>query len=117
MDSRSHVQRRQFLRAGSLTALGLSLPQLLHAQELNSKAKAKNCIFLFATGGPAQQETFDPKPDADVAVRGEFGAISTNVPGIQFSELLPRMAHVANHCAIIRSTYHDTGLHGAGTPL
>ncbi|MBY0460106.1 MAG: DUF1501 domain-containing protein, partial [Gemmataceae bacterium] len=47
--------------------------------------RAKSSILLFMTGGPAQHETFDPKPDAPSTVRGEFGAIDTSVPGIRIS--------------------------------
>lgn len=113
--SPANTSRRLFLQAGSLATLGLALPELLLAEESASPRAAKNCILLFGTGGPAQQETFDPKPEAGSAVRGEFRAISTTVPGLQFCELLPRMAKQAQHCAIIRSTYHESGLHGAGT--
>ena len=135
------ADRRTFLQAGSLAALGLGLPELLLARELaNASAvssqargvagaaagdgrrtgtgvgsgRARSCILLFATGGPAQQETFDPKPDADVAVRGEFDPIATNVPGIDICELLPRMARNAHRYSIIRSTYHRSGTHGVG---
>jgi uncharacterized protein (DUF1501 family) len=112
------LARRTFLHAGSLAALGLGLPELYAARQIGRVAtgggRAKSCILLFATGGPAQQETFDPKPDADVAVRGEFTAIPTSVPGIQISEHLPRMAAQAHRYAIIRSTYHKSGTHGVG---
>ena len=54
--------------------------------------RAKNIIYLWLQGGPPQHETFDPKPDAPLEIRGPFKPISTNVPGIQFCELLPRTA-------------------------
>jgi hypothetical protein len=115
--------RRTFLRAGCLTAFGsaafsLGLPDLLAARTIGRVSagggRAKSCILLFATGGPAQQETFDPKPDADVAVRGEFDPTSTSVPGIQICEHLPKLAKLAHRYAIIRSTYHKSGTHGVG---
>jgi hypothetical protein len=123
------ANRRTFLHAGSLAAFGLGLPELLMARDRAGGAamgsavpmgtgvgsgKARSCILLFATGGPAQQETFDPKPDADVAVRGEFDPIATNVPGIEICELLPRMARNAHRYSIIRSTFHRSGTHGVG---
>jgi hypothetical protein len=115
---RTQIERRTFLRAGSLAALGLGLPELLQARTGGSRApgggRAKSCILLFATGGPAQQETFDPKPDADVAVRGQFDPISTSVPGTQICELLPMMAKNAHRFSIIRSTHHRSGTHGVG---
>jgi hypothetical protein len=78
-------------------------------------ARAKSSILLLMTGGPAQHETFDPKPDATSSVRGEFGAIGTSVPGIQISELMPQMATQAHRYAILRSTYHKENGHGPAT--
>lgn len=108
--------RRTFLRAGSLGALGLQLPQLLAArgEAATRPSRAKSCILLFATGGPAQQETFDPKPEANDGYRGEFQPIATSVPGTQVCELLPLMARQAHRYAIIRSTYHGSNTHGVG---
>ncbi|MFT5525718.1 MAG: hypothetical protein ACI9G1_000924 [Pirellulaceae bacterium] len=110
------IARRTFLQAGSLSAIGMSLPALLQARGVKDRTggRAKSCIMLFATGGPAQQETFDPKPDAPSGVSGEFNPISTDVPGIQICEHLPLMAKNASRYAIIRSTYHKSGTHGVG---
>lgn len=108
--------RRTFLQAGSLGALGLTLPELLAARS-NAKARparAKSCILLFATGGPAQQETFDPKPDGNEGYRGEFKPIATSVLGVQICELLPLMARQAHRYAIVRSTWHGSDTHGIG---
>ncbi len=111
------VGRREVLRAGVLSALGLTLPDLLRAQDgavrkLDGKAKA--CILLYMTGGPAQQETFDPKPDAPSGTRGEFQPIATSAPGIQICEHLPKMAKVMHHCAVFRSVFHGSDTHGVG---
>jgi hypothetical protein len=108
--------RRTLLQAGSLGALGLALPELLAARSdpAAAPARAKSCILLFATGGPAQQETFDPKPDANEGYRGEFKPIATSVPGVQICELLPRMAQQAHRYAIVRSTWHGSDTHGVG---
>ncbi len=109
--------RREWLRVGGLSAAGVSLPQLLRAGEsvgprtatkLSSDlgstfGKAKNVIYLWLQGGPPQHETFDPKPDAPVDIRGPFKPIATNVPGIRFCELLPRTARYADKLAVIRS--------------
>src|SRR5579859_1486231 len=94
------ISRRELLRVGGLSALGLSLPTLLHARPPSGAAgprggtfgRAKNVIFLWLQGGPPQHETFDPKPDAPAEIRGEFKPIATNVPGIRIGELLPRTA-------------------------
>ena len=112
----SKPTRRTFLQAGSLGALGLTLPDLLAARSdaAARSVRAKSCILLFATGGPAQQETFDPKPDSNDGYRGEFKPIATSVPGVQICELLPLMARQAHRYAIVRSTWHGSNTHGVG---
>ncbi|MBS0266229.1 MAG: DUF1501 domain-containing protein [Planctomycetes bacterium] len=115
------VSRREWLRIGGLSLLGLSLPQLAYAKEQGrpealvspSFGKAKSVIFLWLQGGPPQHETFDPKPEAPAEIRGEFRPISTNVPGIQFCELLPRTAAIADKLAIVRSLCTHSDLHDA----
>jgi hypothetical protein len=120
---RSGVSRRELLRVGGLSALGLSLPALLASQASASTnplrgstfGKAKNVIFLWLQGGPPQHETFDPKPDAPAEIRGEFKPIQTNVPGIQICELLPRIAGICDKLAIVRSLCTHSDLHdGSG---
>jgi hypothetical protein len=111
------VTRREILRIGSLHLAGLTLPALLRAQASaattggGSFGKAKNVIFLWLQGGPPQHETFDPKPDAPAEIRGPFKPISTNVPGIQIGELLPRTARIADKLAIVRSLATDDNNH------
>ncbi len=119
----AELTRRQWmhrnLRAGLIGPLGLSLPQLLAARQShaavasssNTFGRAKSIIFLWLQGGPPQHETFDPKPDAPVEIRGEFQPIATNVPGIQFCELLPRTARIADKLAIIRSLHTNDNNH------
>src|SRR5262245_39042861 len=111
------VQRREFLRAGALSMLGLSLPELLRGQEAARAARprAKACIFLFMWGGPAQQDTWDMKPNAPVEYRGEFQPITTTVPGLQICEHLPRLARRAHQLALIRSMTHNDVDHTSAT--
>lgn len=97
------VVRRDFLRAGTLglgaVALpGMSLPSLLRAEEAGRvlPSGAKRAIFIELSGGPSHIDTFDPKPNASDEARGSFKPISTNVPGIQISEHLPKLAQVAD---------------------
>jgi hypothetical protein len=104
------ISRREWLRVGGLSVLGLSLPGLLRAAAVPARqpegatfGRAKNVIFLWLQGGPPQHETFDPKPDAPAEIRGLFKPIATNVPGIRFCELLPRTARFADKLAIVRS--------------
>src|SRR5947207_15015936 len=100
------VRRREFLRAGALSLFGLGLPQWVQATEglrPPHAKRAKACIVLFMWGGPAQQDTWDLKPDAPDAYRGEFKPISTNVPGIQICEHLPLLARRTDKLALVRS--------------
>ena len=111
------ISRRQLLRVGALNLAGLSLPALLAAQARGAATgdatlgRAKNIIYLWLQGGPPQHETFDPKPAAPLEIRGPFQPISTNVPGIQFCELLPRTAAMADKLAVIRSISTDDNTH------
>ena len=87
--------RRELLRVGSLGLLGLGLTDLLRAREATPVphvGKARACILLFMWGGPAQQDTWDPKPDAPAEYRGEFQTIATRTPGLRICEHLPRLA-------------------------
>src|SRR5262249_54874883 len=107
------VSRRDFIRVGSLGALGLSWPALLRANPPanadSSFGRAKRCVLLFLTGGPPQHDTWDLKPDAPAEIRGELKPIATTVPGIRISELFPQLAQQANRLCIVRSvTHHDT---------
>lgn len=126
-DSRSllpFVQpRRELLKLGGLAALTGGLPSLMPAlaraatSENVSGAggcfgRAKQVILLFLAGGPPQHETFDPKPLAPAEIRGPFRPIQTNVPGIDFCELLPRTAMRADKLAVIRSMFTNNQIHG-----
>lgn len=121
--------RREFLRAGGLGLLGFSLPRLLQGRAIARAAfdvgnpgsaspsfgRAKSCILLFMWGGPAQQETWDLKPEAPEQVRGEFRPIETNVPGILISEHFPQLARRVDKLAIIRSMHHADVNHTTAT--
>ena len=115
------LRRRDFLHAGSLALLGLGLPQFLRLQALGAVRENKkdiNCILLMLVGGPSQLDTWDPKPDAPSEIRGPHKPIKTNVPGIEISEIFPRMAKQADKYALIRSCYHTSpGVHGIGHQL
>lgn len=91
--------RRDFVKIGSLGALGVSLERVLRA---NPK-KDISCILMWQSGGCGHQDTFDMKPDAPIEYRGEFKPISTNVPGIQICEHLPFTAKQADKFTILRS--------------
>ncbi len=109
--------RRDFLHAGSLSMLGLTLPGFMEMQAQGQVRKDKdvNCIMLFLLGAPSQLDTWDPKPNAPAEVRGPFSPIRTNVPGMQISEIFPRMAKNADKFSIIRSVYHTAAaVHDTG---
>src|SRR6058998_2064078 len=116
------MPRRDFLQLGVGTVLGLGFSDILrlraHAatSPVASKAAGKqvNCIMIWLDGGPSHYETFDPKPDAPSEIRGEFKAISTSVPGIQFSEAVPELAKAADKLTIVRSICHKDPNHGGG---
>ncbi|MFN0052218.1 MAG: DUF1501 domain-containing protein [Planctomycetales bacterium] len=118
--------RRDVLRAGSLSLLGLGLPQLLAGQSLANGApalplpagsfgRAKACILLFMWGGPAQQDTWDLKPAAPAEVRGPFQPIATQTPGIEICEHFPLLARRTDKLAIIRSMTHNNVDHTVAT--
>lgn len=112
------IDRRELLRVGGLTLGGLSLADLVQAAPASAQlgssfGRAKNIIFLYLCGGPPQHETFDPKPDAPSEIRGAFNPIQTNIPGIQFCELLPRTAAMADKLAVIRSMSTDDNIHSS----
>jgi hypothetical protein len=96
--------RREMLRAGGLSLLGISLPDYLRLSQPAAQAKppqlhrsfgrAKACILLYLYGAPSQLETFDMKPNAPVEIRGEFKPIRSRLPGLDVCELLPNAARV-----------------------
>src|SRR5438552_2699267 len=99
--------RRDFLHAGALSMLGLTMPEFmaLKAEGAVRKDKDINCIMLFLLGAPSQLDTWDMKPDAPAEVRGPFNPIKTNVPGIRISVIFPRMAQHADKYLIVRTVY------------
>ncbi len=112
------VTRRDSLRIGGLSALGLGLGdffRLRSAQASQRPRTAKACILIWLDGGPSHLESFDPKPDAPSEVRGPLAAISTNVPGVRLGECLERTAQVMDKLAIVRSMTSPLGEHNFGT--
>jgi uncharacterized protein (DUF1501 family) len=110
------LTRRDFLHAGTLAPLGLTLPAFLRAQESPSSKDADvNCIMLFLVGGPSHIDTFDPKPKAPAEVRGPFQPIATKAPGMQITEIFPKVSQHADRFSLIRSVYHTAAaVHDTG---
>jgi hypothetical protein len=114
--TRSHdgVNRRDFLRVGTLSMAGLTLADWLRMKAYGhvKDGKAKTVIQLWMGGGPTQLETFDPKPEAGSDYCGPMKSpIPTNVPGIRIGELLPLLAKQADKYSIVRSFTHNDGGH------
>jgi Protein of unknown function (DUF1501) len=111
------LRRRDVLRLGTASLLGLGLPGLLRAEAPgrgHGRKKAKSVVLFFLEGGPAHQDLWDMKPDAAIGVRSEFRPIETTVPGLLFCEHLPMLAKQAHHLSLVRSVHHTIGDHNAG---
>src|SRR5688572_28260991 len=111
------LPRRELLRIGGLSLLGLSAGQLaqLRADDATASRKpprAEACIFLFLFGGPSQIDLWDMKPQAGPEIRGEFSPAATNVPGIQICEHLPLLAKQMDKVCLLRSMSHRMNVHG-----
>jgi hypothetical protein len=105
------------LQAGTLGAIGLSLPHLmeLQAQGAVPKDDDRSVIMIFNLGAPSQLDTFDPKPEAPEEIRGPFKAISTASSDIQITEILPQHARLADKFSLVRSCFHTAAaVHDTG---
>ncbi|HKI36696.1 MAG TPA: DUF1501 domain-containing protein [Gemmataceae bacterium] len=109
--------RRTMLQAGAVGLLGLGSNHLagLRALAANAPApKARAVIYIFLSGGLAQQDSFDLKPAAPAEFRGEFKPIATRTPGVQICEHLPLLARRSHLWALVRSLTHRSNDHSAG---
>jgi hypothetical protein len=109
--------RRTLLQAGGVNILGLGMNHLTGLRALAANAptaKARAAIYIFLSGGLAQQDSFDLKPDAAPEYRGEFKPIATRTPSVQICEHLPRLAERSHLWALVRSLTHRSNDHSAG---
>lgn len=107
------LSRRQFLSAGAIGG-GLTLARLLHAEQAAGiRSSHKAVINIHLDGGPPQMDMIDLKPQAPAEIRGEFGPIATNIPGVQICEHLPKLAAAADKFAFIRSLVGASNQHDA----
>ena len=114
--------RRSFLQVGALTGIGITLPMALAAKRVSAAAKGKsasdvNCILVWTRGGTSHHDTFDPKPEAPVNVRGQFKAIDTAIPGVKFTEIVPTFAKEAKRFALLRGWNPRNGSHGTADQI
>ena len=110
--------RRTTLQAGAIGLLGLGMGQVRALQSMAGEASTtrrhKSVIYIFLSGGLAQHESFDMKPDAPVGIRGEFVPIDTSVPDIRICEHLPQLARIAHKWSLLRSLTHPYNEHSQG---
>src|SRR6516164_6242212 len=114
------MSRRGFVKTGILGTAGLSLAQLLRGEARGNPPQStqrSSVIILWMRGGPSHIDMWDPKPDAPVEYRGEFGVIGTNVPGIILSDMLPRCGRIMDKWSIIRSLHHHDAGHSSGDQI
>jgi uncharacterized protein (DUF1501 family) len=110
----SGVSRRSFLMAGSAGIAGLSLPEILAQEALaGTGVRKKSLIVIHLDGGPPQMDLIDPKPYAPSELRSPFAPISTTVPGLQLTELMPQCAKIADKLTFVRSLVGSDGKHHA----
>ena len=112
------ITRRMSVQAGAIGLLGLGMNHLgplraAAASPVPAKT-ARSCIYIFLSGGLAQHESFDLKPDAPSEVRGEFNPIATASPGVEICEHLPMLAQRSRHWSLVRSLTHPTNSHTIG---
>ncbi len=110
--------RRTALQAGAAGLLGLGMNHLAALRALGGgaapAAKARTVIYVFLSGGLSQHDSFDPKPDAPDAIRGEFRPVATRTPGVRICEHLPLLAQRSHLWSLVRSLTHRTNDHSAG---
>ncbi|MBC8116226.1 MAG: DUF1501 domain-containing protein, partial [Candidatus Saccharimonas sp.] len=123
-DSICSHSRRGFLQAGLTGFATLSLPGILrlqaqnalHASEGTSAGRDKNAVIMvWQPGGCSHLETYDPKPNSGSEYSGPFATIPTKVPGLNFCELMPRQAAIADKFTVLRSMRQNAGGHPAGS--
>jgi hypothetical protein len=111
------VTRRELLRVGGLSALGLTMGDLARLRaEAGPGSPAthheNSCVFIFLFGGPSHIDLWDMKPAAPAEIRGEFKPIDTIVPGISLCEHLPLLAQRMDQFCLLRSMTHQMPVHG-----
>ncbi len=116
------LTRRTAIQAGAVGLLGLGMNHVAGLRALaaptdsagSRPAKAKRVIYIFLSGGLAQHDSFDMKPDAPDGIRGEFNPAATRTPGLQICEHLPMLAERSNLWSLVRSMHHGQPEHSAG---
>lgn len=108
------VSRREAIRVGGLSLLGLSTSLLARCRSAAGQEgrPPTACVFVFLFGGPSHIDLWDMKPLAPAEIRGEFQPVATRVPGIQICEHLPQLAQQMDKLCLLRSMTHRMNVHG-----
>ena len=112
LEPRFHLNRRQCLELGAAGVAASALPMSARAATTRKSTQsgvagqAKSVLIVMLSGGPSQLDTLDPKPNAPAEIRGEFGTISTTIPGVSICEHLPKLAERTNNWSILRTMAH-----------
>ncbi len=107
----SGINRREFLRIGSLAAGGVTLADVCRQRALGREARNDTAVIqVFMCGGPSQHDTFDPKPLGPAECR-PFDSIETRMPGVRVTEFFPRLAAIFDEFSVVRSIHHGDGSH------
>ncbi|HWB00798.1 MAG TPA: DUF1501 domain-containing protein, partial [Pirellulales bacterium] len=121
--SNCQQSRRQFmLEIGTIAGTGLSLDLLLRAKAAKAEASGVRagdvkCILIWTRGGTSHHDTLDPKPEAPSHIRGEFGVIDTALPGVKFTDQMPKFARELNRYALLRNLNPLNGAHGTADAI
>lgn len=111
MHESHRVTRRELLRIGGTSVMGVALSRLLAAAETSDPrilpARADALIVLFLNGGPSHIDMWDMKPQGPAETRGEFKPVDSSQPGVQVCEHLPRLSRQMHHAALVRSMHHS----------
>ena len=107
--------RRDCLQVGSLSAVGLSLSQLLRAEQAAKPKRLKSIVLVYLGGGLSHHDSFDLKPEAPEEIRGKYSPIASNLSGVSVGELLPLMSQAMNKVCLVRSGAHNNDHHETAT--
>lgn len=99
------ITRRDMLKVGTLAVGGLTLADVLKAEQIAGRRTEKSVIMIYMCGAPGHQDMYDLKMQAPAEIRGEFRPIPTNVAGIEICEHMPRMAAIMDKLVPLRSVY------------
>jgi len=115
--------RRDFMRVGMLSFLGLSLSQYYaladqakqNAPTGRTNGTADSVILIWMAGGPSHLDTWDVKPNAPLEIRGDAAPIDTNVKGVQIAGYFPKTAKQMDKICVVRSMTSPAAAHEIGT--